>query len=1427
MGANFENIGLIATGSTDPNNLISPDLSFLGPNFDLSVSNTLTIDAGRITDSGTNSSVFLRAQTIVLQNTSGITGSPTTALAGQISFNAPQIQVNQGSLTFDGFSNVNLNGGSNVTFRGIGSLKTGGGNVNITTPRVATSYYLKPVGFDPSTGALLPPVYTAANYLIDTTVTDGNGKVTGGGAVTMANLSGATSASTAAPGGTLAVTAGGIDISTIVEVPAGQIELTAVNGINLQPGGQLLAQGYYNSSAGTAVPGGVVSLTSTGGGKINLSSGSFIDVSAYQGIQADAGSINFYAPGGVILSGNIRGNAGVAADGKTKGRGGSFSLVTSSIGDFSALNDQLAAGGFTETLNIEATLDDITIPQGKTVTARSVTITTDSGSIDLSGKIDVSQSGQGGTVALYAEKNLTVDSGGYIDAHATTGNASGGDVTLSVDNGMLTFAGGTIDVSGSGTGAGGTVLFRDLPYSPPGGNPTNMSLSGTIKGAESVTAEVDQVYVNQFGTTDGTGRFNTTIDSTAINRIRTDITSYMNNNPGLGTSLASGLTDGSGHSLGAAFHFRPGVVIQSTGSITVNAPTLTQNTWNLSSWRFGGEPGTLTLKAAGSLNINTNIVDTAGLTYDQVLSSNNLPSWSYNLIAGANLNSPNLLAFVPANAQGASGGSLFIGSPRSGNVVYTEAGTIRFASGGDTTIYKSPNKNYMISSSMPYSLATYSGNIHGNVEGSLVIYPGAAIQSATGNIDLRIGKNLNLTGNNPNGATTGANLGAIRTTGERQTNEVDQYGNLVLDGSGSPIPYTYSVFDYYTYHDGGGIALDVTGDVVAGLNANAWMYANSGTIVTAQGVTYYPVTAVYSQTTSVTGAALSFTQGIAAMAGGDVSVRTGGNFDCQIGAFGEGNLQVYSGGDVTGRFLVREGTAGTVSRVSAMGNFGVPMQPFLGKVKSMPQLVESGGAQINVSAQGNVEIGAIVNPNLSEPGSPNYWDNGYTQSSSIALSSATGNVNMYGNVDSSAYGMFYNVGYLPPSVRVWAGKDIVVSGAYTQLPAQDGNLTMQAGGDILFKAGFAWLMSDADFNAVYPGYPSLSHPDLTSHAAKPVHTGDPNAVSISAGGNITDMYITLPKMANIDAEGGSINNLNYIGQNVGPGDTTSIIAAQDIIYGYGAGVANYAIQVGGPGYVVVQAGGKIDLGVSNGIQAIGNAANPVALGAGETGASLIVAAGMANPLDPQALTTFFGALRTAGIEYSNLKSSGDAAGAATVVDNVRASTINPFLATANQGQDITMTSSQISTVGGGGLFVLATGVLNVGTTVLSSGISSRNTGILTETGGAIKVFANGDVNVNESATMTFRGGDIDVWSDHGSINAGKGDKATISASLPTYSCTKEGVCSVKFASPAVGRGIRALTYAPEREHASPTGRRHLPLCALRHHRRRGSGHLRG
>ena len=184
------------------------------------------------------------------------------------------------------------------------------------------------------------------------------------------------------------------------------------------------------------------------------------------------------------------------------------------------------------------------------------------------------------------------------------------------------------------------------------------------------------------------------------------------------------------------------------------------------------------------------------------------------------------------------------------------------------------------------------------------------------------------------------------------------------------------------------------------------------------------------------------------------------------------------------------------------------------------------------------------------------------------------------------------------------------------------------------------------------------------------------------------------------------------------------------------------------------------------------------------------------------------------MDYSPLLTS-DPAAALAIIDQARADIIAPFLTShdARDGGDIAMTYSQISTNGGGSISVLATGAVNVGTTVIAGSTSAgtgglagsnNNTGILTAAGGALNVFATGDVNVDESRVMTFEGGDITVWSDQGNINAGKGDKATINAGSPKLTINPTThVSTVTFTPPTVGSGIRALTYAPNENTPAP------------------------
>jgi hypothetical protein len=358
-----------------------------------------------------------------------------------------------------------------------------------------------------------------------------------------------------------------------------------------------------------------------------------------------------------------------------------------------------------------------------------------------------------------------------------------------------------------------------------------------------------------------------------------------------------------------------------------------------------------------------------------------------------------------------------------------------------------------------------------------------------------------------------------------------------------------------------------------------------------------------------------------------------------------------------------------------------------------------------------------------------------------------------------------------------------------------------------------------------------------------------------------------------------IRDITYDGQNISPTDVSKIQAGHDIVMQYATKTSKDlyddaitpvipGLVQGGPGVFMVQAGGSIDLGtLEGGIQTIGNGQYPQ-LGTGKS--TLAVIAGYKYYEEPGAtytkfdktaeqLKTFFDEVRDKGDEYATLLAKGKASDAAKLLAETRTD-IYGFLGTASGAGNINMTSSQIATsIGQSDIFIIANGAMNMGKTALpSSGTVSKKTGITTGSGGTINIYAQGDVNVNESRIMTFfsrddvrkkldgfglgsltedvvtallkakedsnpnntvfedelrkKGitivgdtwdklmainkevrlmGDITVWSDKGSINAGRGSRTAVSASPPRID---ELTGQQVFTPPAIGSGLRAATY---------------------------------
>jgi filamentous hemagglutinin family protein len=1384
----------------------SSDLNFK-TNVNLTAGNTLTLDTGKLITTGA-ASVALNAANIILQNSGSANplSSSKTIAGSSLTLNAGNTLQATGSVAFDGFDTVNLYSLNDMTLKGTGSLTTNG-NLNLTAARVTTSYYLDASG-----------VYNAADFAISAA-----------GAVNIMNSNG-TAGTTATPGGSLAITGSSITQSGIIEVASGQVQMTATSGdITLSQNAQILAPGSKQQTAGTATtgeysysPGGEIYLSSANG-NINLASGSVLDVSA--AAQGDAGAISLAAPTGTVtLAGTLKGSS-------TTGAGGSFTLDANAFSlDLDHLSSMLYNSGFTNQLTIRARQGDLTLDQNYTLTAQDIVLEADgtdsvlgntTGNITINGTINAlsDSSGNGGQVDLYAQNNLTVN--GTISANASQGSnssATGGYVYLNSQgsNGLLTIGqNAVINVSGGpDSGTGGTVYLRaQQNTNGPNGAGVNMNLAGTINGASSVVAEAFRVYNSQIInsiTTPSPFTQAGIIDSNAFAYMDSDATKYMGK-MGSAATIAANLLPASWDS--SIFHFRPGIDVQSSGDLTLSSSiklgTTSSSTLNLTNYRYNDEPGVLTLQAAGNLNINANLVDHPTASYTTLYSTTMQNSWGFNLTAGADLNAANPLAVQTGLSTTTGNLNIAPISPTKNIVVYTEDAPINFASANNTNISTGAANSYMINNTMLYSLASYGGDIRGTVGNDLYLNDGGVIQTATGNISITIGGDLDLYDK------TNQVLGAIRTTGEYAKGTYVTQG---LGSTGTPIPTV--IGDYWTYENGGSIYLNVAGSVVGNVNnnstgntsgdnglTNAWDYTYGGSTGSLNTLNKYLAASFQGANSS---------EGIITMGGGNIAVRAGGAFTCQTGAFGaetSGNLDIVAGGNILGRFRVMNGTASLISG----GNFGD---------SDDHQVIEMANAQVSVAAQGDVYLGTVLNPDNTRSnlfydagaGNP-VWNLTYGENSSVSIASLAGSLSYYGNAGLT--GSTYFDGYnpvsktnaapgrqdiLPPVANFIAAGDINLTGNNNGslnlilAPSPTGNITLFAGGSIdgtlsNDSSTFAEISMSDQTPSSYYGY-QTAQPSSGSNLI-PLHQGDTNPVQIIAGQDIRNMQFTLTKEADISA-GRDISQIVYNGQNIAPTDVSSISAGRDINYAYTTASASdlpnltYGITQSGPGLLVVQAGQNINLGNSAGIQSVGNFSNT---SLPSTGCDVIVAVGAKNnQLSLADTQAFFTGLQQAGIEYSDLLAEGDTAAAEQVITQARATFVSKlFNAPPIDGSgDINMTQSQISTVDGkSNLYIMAQGSINVGTTSLANSSSATSTGIFTAEGGAINMYSGGDVNVNESRVLTYLGGDITIWSDDGSINAGRGSKTTISATPPKL---VDGV--VIFTPPAVGSGVRALTYDP-------------------------------
>lgn len=1138
----------------------------------------LTLDTKSIRGlGGAEAEAKIRAASVTLTNTTGV--DPVAAElsgGGSLKFEAlavagdagsGRIIIGPGNLATDGFEAVEpdgfavvLDAAREVIGAGIGSFTAGGAGTRLDISAGRVSAASKAVTMIQSDGAVNIAAKVDAAAL---TPVDGLGAA-------------------------LTIKGTAVEQGGVVELTAGSVALRATTGDVVLAAGSLTRAGAYEKSfdgASAYSNAGAVKLTADAGNVLVKAAttdqaAASIDVSA-RAAGGDAGSLTIGAEKGSLeLAGTLAGNAG------TGGLGGRFDADVKTMpkdtDDYVLLDgaaSRLKAGGFDSMQNFRIREGKVKLSSGE-IKAGKVSVSVDAGSLDIVGSIDATGE-KGGQVGLFASGDLNLD--GSIDASATESGKRGGSVTLGSTSGNVALnTGSTVNVGGTTGGRNGEVLLRAKRTGAGAGTGVAVThVAGSIVNAETVAIEAVKTYP-YIG--------NKTIDAALISTISGasgDNKKFMDYAAAIKTALSK--------SGDASFHVRPGVEITSTGDLTLSAD------WNLySASRPGGEPGYLTLRAEGNLNINKSISDgfvNVGTNGGATNYHRTGSSWSYRLAGGADNTAAAPLA--TKNRTDAATGDLVVAADtriRTGN------GFIQVAAGRDIKL--TTDTSVIYTAGTPVTTAGFytPDGFYTNHDPKL--YP-----------------------------TFGYNGGDVSLTAKR-----DILGKA-----------DKQLISNWLYHQGELDFASGGGEFLNRGTATAW-FARFDLFQQDVGALGGGDVSIEAGRDIRNVSAMLPTSGrMATKPPGQTSDNLHPD-NARLTVTGGGDLDLRAGGDIAGgQYLVMRGK-GRIAAVGSLvqGDSSVPT-PSAGSetfYKWYP-LLAAANARFDVSAGRDLNLEAVINPTIILQVKDTYGSQRsgfftYSADATVELRSF-GNVTLWGGARSAGdfrsaieqTQPFGNDNTLTTNsygfAEIWAPSlsvasfdgDIAVAGVISLYPATRGNLSLLATGDIDISGSLA--MGDvASTNLPRTDRPEqgisknvIGNP--LNHASFVLHDADPTPIHIVAEtgdivGNPVDFNtLVLAKPARIYA-GRDIRNIGLIAQNTASDSVTSIEANRDVIYTANRAENNEllpsrgSITIGGAGRLDVVAGRDIDLGSSSGIVSRGNLDNP---NLPETGSSIRVVVGNA------------------------------------------------------------------------------------------------------------------------------------------------------------------------------------------------------------------------
>lgn len=147
--------------------------------------------------------------------------------------------------------------------------------------------------------------------------------------------------------------------------------------------------------------------------------------------------------------------------------------------------------------------------------------------------------------------------------------------------------------------------------------------------------------------------------------------------------------------------------------------------------------------------------------------------------------------------------------------------------------------------------------------------------------------------------------------------------------------------------------------------------------------------------------------------------------------------------------------------------------------------------------------------------------------------------------------------------------------------------------------------------------------------------------------------------------------------------------------------------------------------------------------------------------------------------------------------------------------DLRMARTLVETQTGGDIHLIGPG----GNAFVGSNTADKLTpaqqGILTLQGGAVRSYTGGSVMVYQSRIFTEQGGNVELFSANGDLNAGKGPKSSAAYPPLRLICDADGYCRVNPAGlPAISTSSRCRCLTPSMHRWAACRRPACPMSAL-------------